>query len=109
MSREGLQKTEGMRKSTCNYLGRLHGHGPFPREEVCGLTSQIRRAAASMGANIAEGCGKQGNRELYRFLQMDSSSASELDYHFLLAKYLKYLAEGDFRRLETELFEFRKM
>lgn len=81
----------------------------FPREELYGLTSQIRRCSASMGANIAEDCGKDGNRELHRFLQIASGSASELHYHLLLAKDLNYLAEGDHSRLCGQLLEFRKM
>jgi four helix bundle protein len=58
----------------------------FPREEMYGLTSQMRRCSASIGANIAEGCGKRGNNELHRFLYIASGSASELDYHLLLAR-----------------------
>jgi four helix bundle protein len=58
----------------------------FPREEPYGLTSQIRRCAVSVGANIAEGCGKMGNNEFQRFLQIASGSANELDYKLLLAK-----------------------
>ena len=81
----------------------------FPREELYGLTSQLRRCAASMGANIAEGCGKEGNRELHRFLQIASGSASELDYHLLLAKDLNYLAETDYQRVGRQLLEFRRM
>ena len=53
----------------------------FPREEVYGLTSQIRRCSASIAANLAEGCGKRGNNEFQRYLQIASGSASELDYH----------------------------
>ncbi len=56
----------------------------FPREELYGLTSQMRRCSASIGANIAEGCGKRSNAEFQRFLQIASGSASELDYHLLL-------------------------
>lgn len=59
--------------------------GKFPREEMYALTSQMRRCSASMGANIAEGCGKQGNNELHRFLHIASGSASEFDYQLLLA------------------------
>lgn len=51
----------------------------FPKREMYGLTSQIRRGAASVAANIAEGCGKRGNGEFYRFLDMASGSASELE------------------------------
>jgi four helix bundle protein len=75
----------------------------FPREEMYGLTSQMRRCSASMGANIAEGCGKQGNNELYRFLYIASGSASELDYHLLLARDLEYLPDDDYRRLDHSL------
>jgi four helix bundle protein len=57
----------------------------FPREELYGLTSQIRRCAASVAANIAEGCGKGGNAEFQRFLNIATGSASELEYHALLA------------------------
>jgi four helix bundle protein len=81
----------------------------FPREEMYGLTSQIRRCSASIGANIAEGCGKTGNNELHRFLQIASGSASELDYHLLLARDLSYLAEANYRRLQESLLELRKM
>jgi four helix bundle protein len=81
----------------------------FPREELFGLTSQIRRCAASVAANIAEGCGRTGNAELNRFLQISSGSASELDYHFLLAKDLGYLKPEDYEELATELSHLRRM
>ena len=58
----------------------------FPRHELFGLTSQMRRCSVSIGANIAEGCGKRGNNEFQRFLVIASGSASELDYELLLAK-----------------------
>jgi four helix bundle protein len=83
--------------------------GGFPREEMYGLTSQMRRCSASMGANIAEGCGKQGNNELHRFLYIASGSASELDYHLLLARDLKYLSDVDYRRMDQSLAEARRM
>ena len=63
----------------------------FPKEEIYGLTSQIRRAASSIPANIAEGCGRNGEAELARFCQIAMGSASELEYHLLLARDLKYL------------------
>jgi four helix bundle protein len=53
----------------------------FPRAEMYGLTSQLRRASSSIPANIAEGCGRGGNAELARFLQIGMGSASELEYH----------------------------
>ena len=81
----------------------------FPREELYGLTSQLRRCSASMGANIAEGCGKDGNRELFRFLQIASGSASELDYHLLLSRDLNYINDSEYQRLGKQLLEFRRM
>src|SRR5262245_1435785 len=63
----------------------------FPREELYGLTSQLRRASSSIPANIAEGCGRWGNSEFGRFLQIGMGSASELEYHILLARDLTYL------------------
>jgi four helix bundle protein len=58
----------------------------FPRDEVYGLTSQVSRSAASIGANIAEGCGRRSDGEMARFLQIARGSASETEYHLLLAK-----------------------
>jgi len=80
----------------------------FPREEVYGLTSQIRRCAASVAANIAEGCGKRGNAEFQRFLGISTGSASELEYHFLLAHDLKLLAESDYEKLNDAVVELKR-
>jgi len=81
----------------------------FPKPELYGLTSQIRRCSASIGANIAEGCGKRGNNEFQRYLQIASGSASELDYHLLLSKDLGFLSDIDYRKLARSLTEVRKM
>jgi four helix bundle protein len=81
----------------------------FPKSELFGLVSQIRRAAASVGANIAEGCGRYGNPELARFLQIAMGSASELEYHFLLAKDLGMLAESEYKLLNDEATRVKKM
>ena len=66
-----------------------------------GLTSQIRRAAASIPANIAEGCGHTGSRELSRFLGIAVASAFELAYHLQLASDLGMLAKSDYARLDA--------
>jgi len=74
-----------------------------------GLTSQIRRCSASVAANIAEGCGRRGNGEFHRFLQIASGSASELDYHLLLARDLEFLTNGNYQELAKCLAEVRRM
>jgi four helix bundle protein len=81
----------------------------FPKTEIYGLTSQIRRAAASIPENIAEGCGKHGNPDLVRYLQIAMGSASELEYELLLARDLEYLEPNEYESLQTQLVEMRKM
>jgi four helix bundle protein len=81
----------------------------FPREELYGLTSQMRRASASIAANIAEGCGRGGKIELGRFLQMAMGSASELEYHLLLASELNLLPHTDYQRLNIGVIELKRM
>src|SRR6188508_3362419 len=79
----------------------------FPREELYGLTSQVRRAAASVPANIAEGRGRYGKAEFGRFLQIALGSACELDYHLLLAHDLTYISSEEHRCLESSIDEIR--
>ena len=81
----------------------------FPKHEMYGLTSQIRRSAASIAANIAEGCGKRGNAEFQRYLGIATGSASELEYHFLLARDLGLVSEDDYVQLNTGVVEVKKM
>ena len=81
----------------------------FPREELFGLTSQIRRSAASVPANIAEGSGRNGDKELARFLNISAGSASELQYHFILAHDLGYLKTDEFNQLENQVIEVKRM
>ena len=81
----------------------------FPKDELYGLTSQIRRASASIPANIAEGCGRTGKAELGRFLQVAMGSASELQYHLLLAHDLGMLGESEYKSLESQVIEVKRM
>jgi four helix bundle protein len=81
----------------------------FPREEMYGVTSQLRRAAASIGANLAEGCGRRTSQELARFVRIAMGSASELDYHLLLCRDLAFIGNDDFEKMSTRLIEVRKM
>ena len=81
----------------------------FPREEQYGLTSQLRRAASSIAANLAEGCGRNGDAELARFCAIAMGSASELEYHVLLAKDLKLLAPETYAELIECTTEVKRM
>ncbi len=81
----------------------------FPKEELYGLTSQLRRSAASIGANIAEGCGRRSDGEFTRFLQIARGSASELEYHLLLARDLRLIQEDGFRTLDKQVTEVQRM
>ncbi|MCH7591797.1 MAG: four helix bundle protein [Planctomycetes bacterium] len=81
----------------------------FPGDERYGLTSQVRRAAASIGANIAEGCGRDGGPDFARFLQLAMGSASEVEYHLLLAHDLDLLPDETYDKLSTETIEVKRM
>ena len=81
----------------------------FPRDEMYGLTSQIRRAAASVGANVAEGCGRRSDPEMRRFVQIARGSASELECHLLLAKDLTFLTGGEFSDMQGKVLEVQRM
>lgn len=81
----------------------------FPKSEIYGLTSQMRRAAASIGANIAEGAGKYSNAELLRFLQIASGSASELQNHLLLARDLGFLPASSHYELDRDVQDVKQM
>jgi len=81
----------------------------FPKEELYGLTNQLRRAAASIPANIAEGFGRGGNAEIARFLQIGMGSAYEVEYHALLARDLGFLKEETYNRLSSQIIEVKRM
>lgn len=81
----------------------------FPKEEQYGLTSQMRRCAVSIPSNIAEGCGRDGDVELARFLQIAMGSASELEYQLLLARDLDYIGADTHMVLEQALVEVKRM
>ena len=81
----------------------------FPQEEKYGLTSQIRRAAASVPTNIAEGCGRSGDAEFRRFLDIAMGSASELEYLLYLSGDLGFMETADSKRLLVDVAEVKRM
>jgi len=82
---------------------------PFPREELFGLTGQIRRAASSIAANLAEGCGRTGQAEVAHFCSIGMGSASELDYHLLLARDSKLPKAEDYEGLAPRVTDLKRM
>ena len=81
----------------------------FPKEELCGSTSQIRCAASSIPANIAEGCGRNTQVELARFIHIAAGSASELEYHLILAHDLGYIDAKIYSELDISINEIKRM
>jgi four helix bundle protein len=81
----------------------------FPKEERYGLTAQMRRAAISVSSNIAEGCGRQGDRELARFLQIARGSVRELECQLLISSKLGYIESAVYSKLDSEIQEISRM
>lgn len=81
----------------------------FPRNELYGITSQMRRAAVSIPTNIAEGCGRGSDRDFARFLQMAMGSASELDYLLMLSKDLSLVDALTYQEAVSQIEEIKKM
>lgn len=80
----------------------------FPKEEVYGLTSQMRRAAVSIPSNIVEGCARESETEYLRFLEIAFASLRELHYQFNLAKRLGYINTDDTKD-ELKIVETEKV
>lgn len=81
----------------------------FPGEERFGLTAHLRKSVTSIPSNIAEGCGRTGERELARFLTIAAGSASETEYQLLLCRDLDYLPPEVHQALTERVSEIRRM
>ena len=81
----------------------------FPKSELFGLTSQIRRAAVSVPSNIAEGSGRRTTKELIYFLHIAIGSMAELETQFIISQNLGYLKAEDFTKIDKELHELLRM
>lgn len=75
----------------------------FPKEELYGLSSQMRRASASIPTNIAEGCGRNSDKEFNQFLNIALGSACETEYLLILSKDLNYMSSEIFNDIETQI------
>lgn len=81
----------------------------FPKEEIYSITNQLRRASASVPANIAEGCGKNTQADLAKFLNISLGSANETEYFLILSKDLNYLTQEQFTILSNSINEVKAM
>jgi len=81
----------------------------FPKDEIYSLTNQLRRAASSIPANIAEGCGKNSQAEFAHYLNIALGSTNESEYFLILSKDLKYLKQTDFDNLSIIINEIKAM
>jgi four helix bundle protein len=81
----------------------------FPKTEAYGLTAQLRRSAASVPANLAEGCGRRGDAEFSRYVRISLGSATELEYHLLLSRDVGLLSSSSFDSLSAEVVRMQGM
>jgi len=81
----------------------------FPKEELYGLVSQMRRSSSSIPTNIAEGCGRGSDADFARFLQIAMGSASELEYQLLLSVDLGFIKQETYQTINLELIETKRM
>lgn len=81
----------------------------FPKEELYGLTSQIRRSSMSIPTNIAEGCGRNTDADFARFLQIAMGSASETEYQLILARDLEFIPGDSYEKLQNDVEEVKRM
>ena len=81
----------------------------FPKSEQFNLVSQINRASLSVPTNIVEGCGRETQKELIRFLYISSGSAHELEYLILVSSELKFISTKDSKALLKKIDEIKKM
>jgi len=103
-----FKKLEVWKDSHAIVLEAYRVSSQFPKEELFGLISQIRRSAASIPYNLAEGCGRSSEKELRRFCDIAMGSASELEYQILLASDLNYLSDEAYQKLNNGTVIFKK-
>ena len=81
----------------------------FPKQELYGLTSQLRRSASSIPTNLAEGCGQGSDAQMARYVQISIGSASEVEYQLVLSKDLGYIQDSKYQELNRDINEIKRM
>jgi len=109
MGMQDFRKLKVWEKAHALTLGVYRDTRNFPSDERFGLTSQLRRSCASVPANLAEGCARSGDTDFTRFVNVAAGSASETDYHLLLARDLGYLDEEVYKPLFEQVSEIKRM
>lgn len=82
---------------------------PFPSQEKFGLTSQIRRSAVSIASNIAEGAGRNTDKDFVNFISIAAGSAFELETQLIIAMKVNFLTNDDYEDVQDELEQIKKM
>ena len=106
---EELRRFARLAKSSRSDAGDLQGHAVFPERKRFGLTSQIRRSGASIGANLAEECGRRSDGEMARFVHIAMGSGAEFSYHLRLARDLDLVSNASSEHLRSDLNEVMRM
>jgi four helix bundle protein len=106
---QDFRKLKVWQKGHAPTLAVYEATSAFPREEVHGLTSQMRRSSSSVATNIAEGCGRDSTLEMRKALRLAMGSASELEYQLLLSKDLGYLSSKTYEALNAATTEEKRM
>ena len=104
-----FKKLQVWQKSHQLALAIYRATSSFPAQEQYGLTSQLRRAATSIAANLAEGCGRRMDRELDRYVRISLGSATELEYHLILARDIGCLTPARYEPLAANTSEVQNM
>jgi len=107
--RERFSRTESLAKAHQLTLAVYQITAPSPREQLYGLTSQLRRSASSIPANLAEDADAMAMPRFARFCSIALESASELEYHLLLARDLKLIQPRDYEELAGQATELKRM
>lgn len=106
---QNYKELKAWEKAHCFTLKVYEVSKSFPKGELYSLTNQLRRAAFSIPANIAEGCGKNTQLEFAHFLNISLGSANEAEYFLILSKDLNYLNTEDFKELSEAINEVKAM